>query len=106
MKAELNPESSKQGVEEKKGGKDTPSGVGQPAEGSLEESSSEPVVEETGEGKYSTGIKVEYIPLDLSSFQSTIDCVRTFKEKNLPLHILINNAAIAFTPYSECALNQ
>ena len=46
-------------------------------------------------------IKVEYIPLDLSSFQSTTDCVRTFKEKNLPLHILINNAAVYAIPYSE-----
>ena len=52
-----------------------------------------------GEGEKS--VKVEYLPLDLSSFQSTIDCVRAFKEKNLPLHILINNAGIFATPYSE-----
>jgi short-subunit dehydrogenase len=46
-------------------------------------------------------VKVEYIPLDLSSFQSTLQCVHSFKEKNIPLHILVNNAAIAFTPYSK-----
>ena len=46
-------------------------------------------------------VKVEYLPLDLASFQSTTDFVRAFKEKGLPLHILINNAGIAFTPYSE-----
>jgi short-subunit dehydrogenase len=56
---------------------------------------------EGGEESDAGHVSVEYIPLDLSSFQSTIDCVRAFKEKNLPLHILINNAAIAFTPYSE-----
>ena len=46
-------------------------------------------------------VKLEYLPLDLSSFQSTTDFVRAFKEKNLPLHILVNNAGIAFPPYSE-----
>lgn len=46
-------------------------------------------------------MKVEFLPLDLSSFQSTTDFVRAFKEKNLPLHILINNAAVAWTPFSE-----
>ena len=46
-------------------------------------------------------VMVEFLPLDLSSFQSTLECVRIFKEKALPLHILINNAGIAFTPYSE-----
>jgi len=44
-------------------------------------------------------INIEYLPLDLSSFQSTIEFVRTFKEKNLPLHILINNAAVYGLPY-------
>ncbi len=46
-------------------------------------------------------IKIEYLPLDLSSFQSTKEFVRLFKEKNLPLHILINNAAISATIFSE-----
>ena len=46
-------------------------------------------------------IKIEYLALDLSSFQSTSDFVRTFKEMNLPLHILVNNAGIAFVPFSK-----
>ncbi len=39
--------------------------------------------------------------LDLGSIQSTKDFVRAFKEKNLPLHILINNAGIALLPFSK-----
>ena len=46
-------------------------------------------------------IKLEYLPLDLSSFQSTKDFVHAFKEKNLPLHILINNAGLFAVPYRE-----
>ena len=45
--------------------------------------------------------EIEYLPLDLSSFQSTKDFVRLFKEKNLPLHILVNNAAICGVPYGK-----
>ena len=47
-------------------------------------------------------LKVEFLKLDLASFQSTKDFVRSFKEKNLPLHILINNAAVAGIPFSKC----
>ena len=39
--------------------------------------------------------------LDLASFQSTKDFTVAFKEKNLPLHLLINNAGLAWSPYSE-----
>ena len=46
-------------------------------------------------------VKVEYLPLDLASFQSTTDFVRAFKEKGLPLHILINNAALYGLRYSK-----
>ena len=46
-------------------------------------------------------VKVEYLPLDLASFQSTTDFVHAFKEKGLPLHILINNAALCAVPYSN-----
>ncbi len=46
-------------------------------------------------------LKVEFMHLDLSSIQSTKDFARTFKDKNLPLHILINNAAIAMIPFSK-----
>ncbi len=46
-------------------------------------------------------LKVEFMRLDLGSIQSTKDFVRAFKEKNLPLHTLINNAAVAWIPYSK-----
>ncbi len=45
-------------------------------------------------------LKIEFMHLDLASFQATKDFVRAFKEKNLPLHILINNAAVAAVPFS------
>ena len=35
---------------------------------------------------------IEFMKLDLSSFDSTKEFVVSFKEKQLPLHILINNA--------------
>ena len=43
-------------------------------------------------------ITVEFMPLDLSSFQSTQQFITAFKERNLPLHILINNAGVALVP--------
>ncbi len=46
-------------------------------------------------------INLEFLPLDLSIFQSITEFVRLFKEKNLPLHILINNAGIFAVPYSK-----
>ena len=54
--------------------------------------------QEVGEGKE---LKVEYLILDLASFASVKDFIKTFREKNLPLHILINNAAVAWIPFSE-----
>ena len=45
-------------------------------------------------------LKVEYLLVDLASFASVKDFVKTFKEKNLPLHILINNAGVCSVPYS------
>ena len=41
-------------------------------------------------------IKVEGTELDLASFRSTRECADAFKAKNLPLHLLINNAGVAF----------
>ena len=58
----------------------------------------------SGEEKEDEGKKevmVEYLPLDLSSFQCTTECVRLFREKGLPLHILINNAAVAWVPFGK-----
>ena len=54
--------------------------------------------QEVGEGKE---LKVEYLLVDLASFASVKDFIKTFREKNLPLHILINNAAVAWIPFSE-----
>ena len=39
---------------------------------------------------------VEFMPLDLSSLQSTREFTAAFRERNLPLHILINNAGVAW----------
>ena len=109
MKAELIPESSQQSAGEEGGGAAAAEASNEPKESAAEASKEsedgnegEEVAKKEGEKGSSAGIKVEYLPLDLSSFQSTIDCVRAFKEKNLPLHILINNAAICAVPYSEC----
>ncbi len=38
--------------------------------------------------------KVEYLPLNLASLESVRQCVQIFKSRNLPLHILVNNAGI------------
>lgn len=39
--------------------------------------------------------KVDFIPLELSSFESIRACARAFIDLNLPLHILVNNAGLA-----------
>jgi NAD(P)-dependent dehydrogenase (short-subunit alcohol dehydrogenase family) len=38
--------------------------------------------------------KVEYLPLNLASLESVRQCVQIFNSRNLPLHILVNNAGI------------
>ena len=45
-------------------------------------------------------VTIEFMILDLGSFRSTKDFTVAFKEKNLPLHILINNAGIFGHPQS------
>ena len=40
-------------------------------------------------------LKLEALTLDLASFESTKQFVIAFKAMNLPLHILVNNAAVA-----------
>ncbi|MEH1977935.1 SDR family NAD(P)-dependent oxidoreductase [Nostoc sp.] len=37
---------------------------------------------------------VTFLPLDLASLDSVRNCVKLFNDKNLPLHILVNNAGI------------
>ena len=59
--------------------------------------------QEVGEEKE---LKVEYLLVDLASFSSVKDFVRTFKEKNLPLHILINNAGVCAVPFCRWWVHQ
>lgn len=57
-----------------------------------------PAVEEI---KKETGNQfVEFLELDLASLKSVADFASIFRAKNLPLHILLNNAGVMFTPYS------
>ena len=62
----------------------------------------ESTAEATGKTSAEKEMKLGYLLLDLSSFQSTIDFVHAFKEKNLPLHIFINSAAVYSVPYNAC----
>lgn len=39
-------------------------------------------------------LNVEFMKLDLASLESTKNFVESFKQKNLPLHVLICNAGI------------
>ena len=48
---------------------------------------------------------VEWMLLDLGSFRSTKDFANAFREKNLPLHLLINNAGIAWLPLSKAVIH-
>lgn len=41
----------------------------------------------------------EYMELDLGSLASIRKFATNFKQKGLPLHILVNNAGIMFPPY-------
>jgi len=52
----------------------------------------DPVVEEIQ--KLTENQNVEFLPLDLSSFDSVLNFVQLFREKNLPLNLLINNAGV------------
>ncbi|XP_075450711.1 polyprenol dehydrogenase isoform X3 [Ascaphus truei] len=42
--------------------------------------------------------KVEFLYCDLASMKSIRQCVQIFKAKNLPLHILVNNAGVMLVP--------
>ncbi|XP_036965767.1 dehydrogenase/reductase SDR family member on chromosome X-like isoform X3 [Acanthopagrus latus] len=42
--------------------------------------------------------KVEFMKLDLASVQSVRQFVRSFKERDLPLNILVNNAGVMLVP--------
>ena len=58
--------------------------------------------EELGKQYPDKSINLEWMLLDLGSFRSTKDFTVAFKERNLPLHVLINNAGVATVPFGEC----
>ena len=43
--------------------------------------------------------------LDLSTFDTTKRFIEDFKAKGRPLHILVNNAGIAFVPFGKNELS-
>lgn len=55
-------------------------------------------VEEETPGKQ---LEVEYMSLDLASLLSAKQFATAFRERHLPLHILVNNAGIAFVPFCK-----
>ncbi|CAI8041845.1 Short-chain dehydrogenase TIC 32 A, chloroplastic [Geodia barretti] len=54
-----------------------------------------------GEGASGKDVKLEFMPLDLASLSSVKQFTVAFLERNLPLHILINNAGIAWLPLEK-----
>ena len=46
-------------------------------------------------------INVEFMSLDLAYLQSVKKFTEDYKQKELPLHLLINNAGIAAVPYGK-----
>ena len=46
-------------------------------------------------------ISVEFMTLDLASLRSVKRFTEDYKQKGLPLHLLINNAGIAYVPFGE-----
>ena len=50
-------------------------------------------------------VKLEFMSLDLASLASVRQFIQAFQEKNLPLHILINNAGIAWVPLGKLPIN-
>ena len=45
--------------------------------------------------------RLEFMKLDLSSFAATKKFADDFKKKHKSLHILVNNAGIAYVPFGE-----
>ena len=46
-------------------------------------------------------VNVELMILDLASLESTKNFIENFKQKNLPLHLLICNAGVAMVPFGK-----
>jgi NAD(P)-dependent dehydrogenase (short-subunit alcohol dehydrogenase family) len=57
-----------------------------------------PVVEEIK--RETNNERVEYMHLDLAELSSVKSFAEKFKERNLPLHILVNNAGLMATPFT------
>jgi NAD(P)-dependent dehydrogenase (short-subunit alcohol dehydrogenase family) len=57
------------------------------------EEKTQPVLEEIR--RASSQAQVEYLPLDLGDFDSIRRCAEAFLRRDLPLHVLINNAGLA-----------
>ena len=53
------------------------------------------IISEVAEEQIMTEGTLEFMKCDLASLKSTKSFIETFKSKDLPLHILINNAGIA-----------
>ncbi|CAK4650987.1 unnamed protein product, partial [Aphanomyces euteiches] len=47
--------------------------------------------------------KLEFMPLDLMNLKSVYDFADAFKARNLPLHILVNNAGVMIPPFQLSA---
>ena len=45
--------------------------------------------------------KIEFMRLDLASFHSTKEFVSAFRDRKLPLHLLINNAGVFYPTYGR-----
>jgi retinol dehydrogenase-12 len=43
-------------------------------------------------------VEIEFLPLDLGDLDSVRECARQFLARDLPLHLLINNAGLAGSP--------
>ncbi len=57
--------------------------------------------EELGMEYPDKSVTIEWMLCDLSSFRSVKEFVTAFKERNLPLSLLINNAGVAWLPFSK-----
>lgn len=62
----------------------------------------EKIKEEVGIEHPDKSVIIEWLLCDLSSFCSVKDFVTAFRGKDLPLNLLINNAGVAWLPFSEC----
>ena len=62
--------------------------------------------EEVGEEHPDKSVTIDWLLCDLSSFRSIKEFVTAFKDRNLPLNILINNAGVAWLPFSKISSSE